>query len=156
MLALIPRPFLKILLLTRALLTRAMTLGVKGVVCDRQGRVLLVRHTYVDGWHIPGGAVERGATLAETVARELKEEAWVTLNSRPRHFHTYRNPRTSRFDHVAVFICDEWEQEKGWVPNTEIAELGFFALDDLPETTTEYTRTTLKEIFGNAPARDVW
>ena len=33
---------------------RAATLGVRGLVIDRDNRVFLIRHTYVRGWHLPG------------------------------------------------------------------------------------------------------
>src|SRR5262245_33676913 len=46
---------------------RAMTLGVRALVVDEQGRVFLVRHSYVSGWHLPGGGVEAGETLAQAV-----------------------------------------------------------------------------------------
>ena len=38
---------------------RAMTLGVRAVVIDGQGRVFLVKHSYVSGWHLPGAASRR-------------------------------------------------------------------------------------------------
>src|SRR4051812_41703311 len=34
---------------------RGMTLGVRGLVLDGQGRIFLVKHSYVSGWHMPGG-----------------------------------------------------------------------------------------------------
>jgi hypothetical protein len=34
---------------------RPMTLGVRGLVIDSEDRVLLVRHTYVPGFYLPGG-----------------------------------------------------------------------------------------------------
>ena len=85
MLKLLPRALLKKLFIIYALLTRAMTLGVKGVVRDKQGRVLLVRHTYIKGWHLPGGGVERGETLVEAVSKELREEASIVVTARPRY-----------------------------------------------------------------------
>ena len=133
-----------------------MTLGVKGVVQDKNGRVLLVKHTYVEGWHFPGGGVERGETLVEAITKELHEEASVILKELPRHFHTYRNTRTSRFDHVALYICEEWQHGDTWQSNNEIAEIGFFPLDELPESTTPYTKARLKEIFNNQPVSDYW
>ena len=45
------------------LLTRPMTLGVRALAFDAEGRILLVRHTYIRGWHLPGGGVESGQTM---------------------------------------------------------------------------------------------
>jgi len=42
-----------------------MTLGVRGVAIDSAGRVLLVKHTYLHGWWLPGGGVERGQTCED-------------------------------------------------------------------------------------------
>ena len=42
-----------------------MTLGVRGVVLDGEDRVFLVKHSYVAGWHLPGGGVEVGETFLE-------------------------------------------------------------------------------------------
>src|SRR5262249_16771891 len=58
---------------------RGLTLGVRGVVIDEQRRVFLVQHTYVRGWHLPGGGVEPGETLITALARELAEEGNIEL-----------------------------------------------------------------------------
>src|SRR3954447_3985850 len=44
------------------------------LVHDDQGRVLMVRPTYKDGWDIPGGYVEPDESPAQAAERELAEE----------------------------------------------------------------------------------
>ena len=45
-----------------------MTFGVRGVIHDAgNNAVFLVRHTYVPGWHFPGGGVEAGETALESL-----------------------------------------------------------------------------------------
>src|SRR5918911_4936705 len=50
------------------------------LVHDDQGRVLMVRPTYKDGWDIPGGYVEPDESPAEAARRELREELAIDRN----------------------------------------------------------------------------
>src|SRR6266545_1051669 len=80
---------------------RAMTLGVRALVIDGKGRIFLVKHSYVSGWHLPGGGVEAGETLVEAVARELQEEGNIDVTESPQLHGMFFNDRDSRRDHVA-------------------------------------------------------
>jgi len=49
--------------------------GVSLLASDRQGRVLLVRHSYGCGlWSLPGGGLKRGEDPEAGARRELREE----------------------------------------------------------------------------------
>ncbi len=145
-------------LLRRALplffrLTRAVTLGVRAAVLDGSGRVFLVRHTYVNGWHMPGGGVEIGETARDAVARELEEEARLRLTGEPTLHGVFFNAALGNRDHVLVYAVRDFAVIEEKRPDREIAGAGFFPLDALPEGTTAATRRRLDEIAtGRAPA----
>lgn len=137
-------------------LTRSLTMGVKAMVLDERRRVLLVRHSYQPGWHMPGGGIEKGETAAVALARELREEAGVALSGQPQLFGVYANFASFRGDHIAFYVVRSWEQGPTPVPNSEIVEAGFFAVDALPPETTQSTRRRIAEVLGGAPQSDLW
>lgn len=139
------------------LLRRPMTLGVRAIVHDRtQNAVFLIRHTYVPGWHLPGGGVESGETLHEALERELLEEGNIVLAGAPELASIHFNRHASRRDHVAVFVVAAFTLNGEKRPDREVAEAGFFALDQLPEGTTAGTRARLAEVFGTAAVSPYW
>jgi ADP-ribose pyrophosphatase YjhB (NUDIX family) len=132
---------------------RGMTLGVRAAVLDEQNRVFLIRHTYVSGWHLPGGGVETGETALEALTRELREEACIALDEPPVLAGVFFNSRVSRRDHVLVYVARRFTVLAEKKPDREIAEAGFFPIDCLPEDTTAATRRRLAEILeGQAPS----
>ena len=135
---------------------RGLTLGVRAAAFDDKGRVFLVRHTYVPGWQFPGGGVEVDETALESLERELFEEGNVTLGAAPVLFNVYLNDRVTNRDHVLLYVCRDVRCQVPKVPDKEIAESGFFALDALPENTTQATRQRLREIAGEDEVRPVW
>ena len=135
------------------LVRRAMTLGVRGAVVDADNRVFLVRHTYIAGWFLPGGGVERGETFRDALERELLEEGGIRLTGEPElrslHFNRVR-------DHIAVYLIRDFAQDAPKQPDYEIAEAGFFPLDALPDGATPATRARLAEMFGGAEVSGFW
>jgi 8-oxo-dGTP pyrophosphatase MutT (NUDIX family) len=63
--------------------SRGATLGARALVIDGSGRIFLVKHSYIDGWHLPGGGVETGETVLTALARELAEEGNIQLTATP-------------------------------------------------------------------------
>jgi ADP-ribose pyrophosphatase YjhB (NUDIX family) len=135
--------------------SRAATLGVRGLVCDEAGRVLLVRHTYLAGWHLPGGGVERGETAAYAIAREMAEEGGIEAIDPPIIFALYSNHANFAGDHIALYRFTTWKPCAPRVAD-EIAERGFFAPDALPPGTTKATLRRLAEVFGGVPVSAIW
>jgi 8-oxo-dGTP pyrophosphatase MutT (NUDIX family) len=131
---------------------RGMTLGVRGVVVDGEGKVFLVKHSYVAGWHLPGGGVEVGETFIESLRRELMEEGRIELAGEPVLQGIFLNSYASPRDHVAVYLIRQFSQDRLPAPNREIIACGFFALSELPPETTEGTRLRIAEALdGKVP-----
>jgi ADP-ribose pyrophosphatase YjhB (NUDIX family) len=151
------RPWHRLLqrgLLAYGRLSRGITLGVRGVVLDGD-KVLLVRHSYVPGWYLPGGGVEAGETAEEALARELDEEAGVRLTARPELFGLYHNERAHRLDHVALYVCRQWERQRRRA-NAEILGCELFRVGELPDGATPATRVRLEEVLGGRPPAAIW
>lgn len=136
--------------------SRGLTLGVRAVVVDPQGRVFLVRHSYIAGWHLPGGGVEPGETILAALTRELCEEGNIVPTANPVLHGMFFNRGASDRDHVAVFVVRDFRQEKAPQPNMEITGHGFFGPEALPEGATEATRARIAEVLHGRPAGSEW
>src|SRR6202044_3332719 len=78
---------------------RGMTLGVRAVVLDGDNRVFLVKHSYVAGWHLPGGGAEVRETCGDGLRRGLAEEGRIELSGEPALLGLFFNSHVSRRDH---------------------------------------------------------
>jgi ADP-ribose pyrophosphatase YjhB (NUDIX family) len=135
-------------------LRRPATLGVRGVVTNDQGEVLLVRHTYTPGWHFPGGGVESRETCALALKRELQEEAGVETDELEL-VSVHANHAFFPNDHVLVFRVVKWRQGKV-LQRGEIAEICFANPLNPPEGVTAGTKRRLEELFGGKGPSELW
>jgi ADP-ribose pyrophosphatase YjhB (NUDIX family) len=128
-------------------LLRGLTLGVRGLVLDETGRVLLIQHTYMPGWYMPGGGVERGETAEQALARELVEEAGVEVIGRPRLLSIHSNHVKFPGDHVLIYRIERWRACAA-TSRGEIHAVDWFALDALPANVTPSTRRRIEEALA--------
>lgn len=136
--------------------SRGLTLGVRAVVIDSEGRVLLVKHRYIAGWHLPGGGVEPGETLLQALTRELAEECGVEPLAPPALHGVFYHPAFSRRDHVALFVVRAFRRTESAPRSLEISDHGFFPPDDLPADTTAGTSTRIAEVLAGTPPPERW
>jgi 8-oxo-dGTP pyrophosphatase MutT (NUDIX family) len=135
---------------------RGMTLGVRAVVLDAENRVFLVKHSYLAGWHLPGGGVEVGETFHDALQRELAEEGRIELSGEPVLHGLFLNSHVSRRDHVAVYLITHFRQDRLPEPNREIIACGFFDAAALPAETTRGTRLRISEVLDGKPPIATW
>ena len=151
-----PKAWLEAIGRLRQRLTHPVRLGVRAIVIDPQGRVLLVRHTYIEGWYLPGGGVDPGETLLACLARELAEETNIEIDAPPTLHGIYLQRRGRHSNHVACFVIRSFHQTTPKAPDWEIAETGFFSLDALPAGTSKATRARLAEFSGALAPAHIW
>lgn len=103
--------------------------GVQAVVIDRQGRLLLLQHTYKGRypWGLPGGGLSRGETTVQAAVRETREEAGLAVQV-VRLLGVETHP--SRLLIEVFYLCRAGGGQ--FRPNAEIADYGFFDLAHLP------------------------
>lgn len=148
-------PFTRPLVYAFFRMARGLTLGVRALVTNDAGQVLLIQHTYIKGWYLPGGGVERGETAETAVIRELQEEAGVRALSRPRLLSAHSNEVLHPGDHVLLYRVVAWEPCASDAAG-EIHAVGWFDPDDLPEETTKATRRRIAEALGGEDADPMW
>lgn len=136
---------------------RPMTLGVRAAVEGEDGKVLMVRHTYTPGWHMPGGGVEKSETALAALTRELQEEGGVELTGSPLLFGVYSNHASFRNDHVLLYRVPLgfWKACQA-TSNGEIAEIAWIDPKNPPEGTTPGTRRRLKELYDGTTLTALW
>ncbi|MEO1106117.1 MAG: NUDIX domain-containing protein, partial [Pseudomonadota bacterium] len=143
----------------RAILKPPVTLGARCLVEDGAGRIVLVRHTYTPGWHFPGGAVDPGESAAEAASRELVEETGLQLDDQPVLVSLYFNRALARRDHVALFawrLGEPVDDAELSAPAHEIAQVGLFAADALPQDVSGSVKRRLSERAGEVPVSAHW
>jgi len=138
------------------LMARGLTIGVRAAVRSEDGKFLLVRHTYIPGWHFPGGGVEKGEAAICAVEKELRQETGLKLIGVPVLHGVFHNKAVNQRDHVLVYLCDIAGTLPAKSPSVEIAEIGYFSLDSLPKDIDPGTLRRIREIVDTTTPCAAW
>jgi ADP-ribose pyrophosphatase YjhB (NUDIX family) len=138
------------------LVSRGLTVGVRAIVQSDDGKFLLLRHTYTPGWHFPGGGVEKGETVERALCSELRQETGLRLRGKPEIFGVFHNCAMSHRDHVLAYRCNVEGNMPEKPPSVEIAEYGYFDLNNLPEGTEPGTERRMREIVEGTEQTETW
>ena len=135
-------------------LVSPVNLGVRALAEDADGRVLLVWHSYVDGWHFPGGGADRGEHPADAVLRELREEVGLVKSAAPELLGVYVH-KVLWMSSVALFYRVR-DVEIDFKPNLEIRAVKFARPEELPPGTGRGVRRRLAEFLRGEPVSKEW
>ena len=138
-------------------ISRPMTLGVRAAVENADGHVFMVRHTYINGWFMPGGGIEKDEPALEALRRELIEEGGIRLIAEPKVFGFYSNHHHFRNDHVLLYHVPWGSLEKVAATSTgEISETTWVNPHAPPAGVTAGNLRRLEELYRGAPVSPWW
>lgn len=135
--------------------SRGITLGTRAVVRDADGRILVVRQSYTNGWIFPGGGVDRGEAPVTAVKREVMEETGVRVKGDVVVHGLFSNHANFPGDYVAVYIANEFE-DGTWKPSLEITERAFMQPADIAKDCSAGMRRRLEELAGKRTVSEIW
>jgi len=136
---------------------QAMLAPVAFAVCAlvvRDNKILLVRHSYVRGWLLPGGGVGRAEPPAEAILRELKEEIGLVRSSPPEFVGLYSRRTGWVTNVIALYRIDN--AEFNFRSNLEIREVQFVDPVAPPDGTPPSVRRRLSEFARLQPQSAHW
>jgi ADP-ribose pyrophosphatase YjhB (NUDIX family) len=122
------------------------TEGAHVLVRDDQGRILVVRTTYLGpGWMLPGGRVERSETPHAAAARETREETGIEVQVERLILVDAHRRRNVSFIYAGTVVGGTLAPQFG-----EIAETGWVSREEIAATSWRLDRllTYLDEAEG--------
>ncbi len=135
-------------------------IGVRLLAVSPDEHVLLVKHTYVSGWHLPGGGLKTGERADEGAIREAWEESGHRVGAVDGLLGLYANFGVGWSDHVAVYVSRDITADVD-LPvrppsRLEIAAAAMFNLDELPPDICGSSLRRIEEWRGRRPLARDW
>lgn len=113
---------------------RHPVLGVTLIPILPDGKIVFVYRRDCQQWSLPGGVIDWGEDIPNTISRELEEETGLNLLKIGRLVGVYSSPnRDPRLHSISILIevqvTGKMEIQDTW----EILEVKAFSLDNLPQ-----------------------
>lgn len=118
------------------------------------GRIVLVKRRDSGKWSLPGGMIDWGEDLAQTVQREIAEETGLGVTAIRRLVGVYSSPnRDPRFHAISILVEVEVAGEFDVQDTVEIKTVKAFNRDDivLAELAHDHAQQ-LADYFGDKAA----
>lgn len=107
------------------------TAGAVAIIERSDGRWLMVKPVYRQGWSLPGGLIDRGEAAADAAVREVWEELglrirvekqpWVVFDSTMRQVEmVFRGELIDEIDLDSVTVRSDELDDVGWFPPDEL------------------------------------
>ncbi|MGD9592885.1 MAG: NUDIX domain-containing protein [Candidatus Berkiella sp.] len=137
-------------------LLNTATIGVKALIINEHKEVMLVEHTYMQGWHLPGGGVNPSETPIEAIIREVQEETGLIVKQTPSLFAIYTHLICGASDYPLLYVITQFASPPKVKLCREIKQACWFDINNLPPNTTESTRLRIQEVLKSTPAAPHW
>ena len=130
------------------------TNGVRALILNDKNEILLVFHTYIPGWHFPGGGVDKGESPRQAIIREVHEEAGIIVKEEPTLYECYHHKYAGAEDIICMYIIKKFESQSFQSP--EIKEAKWFSLDKLPHDISKASKRRIGEYFFKQEKSENW
>lgn len=115
----------------------------------RGGKILLIERVNTgfndNKWSVPAGRLEVGESITQAVAREVKEEVGLSIDSTNLKTPLIMNHRDSRGERLYVFFTiDKWNGEIKNMEPEKCNEVRWYDEDKLPENLIEHIKYSLE------------
>lgn len=124
-------------------IAKPQTLGVKVLVQNERGEILLVKPVYATTWQIPGGGVERYEHPQQAGAREVREETGLTIAESALVLEDVFISRHEGKSDCVILYSASVRDPHPLADENEIASAEFFSPGALPPNVVDSVRCRL-------------
>ncbi len=130
-----------------------VALGAAAAIFDKDGRILLVRHSYGRlNWELPGGVAESEESPEQTAVREVAEETGLmVVPERVTGIYLESRHRLGAAMHFVLRCRREPGDAEPRITSDEIIDFAWVEPATLPRPISDFTVRRITDAMANAP-----